>query len=583
MAAVQYNIAYTTAGQLVSTNTHQQIVAAVQAEAVRRGQSSPAIAVPTTVDTITSSYINTIGSYIQSWTGVGYSVSAGQLITASSINVLIDGLNLAGSDPLAISIDILAVGGGGAGGTGANDNVGGGGGGGGGGGVYYTTVQMAANTFALDVVVGAGGAPGPYMSPIRGGNGGNTTISGSISASAGGGYGGWWAGGKWAAGVGTPGAYGGGYGGSPNGSAGGGYAANGQSNGIGAGGGSGSVDDSWARTGGNGYRWPQNNTYYGGGGGGGGDNHGVGGLGGGGGTNVGSLPGLAGLGGGGCGGSEWNAGWAGGSGVVIVSYTGATQQFNGGNVTVSGSGAGARWFHTFPYSGALRSNVGTTPFVFNQTISTNTANYSLTTAAAAAGWDQVSALVAAITINPGVTVYSTTSSSAAVTVSSNYPLSSGSSVSIVNNGSILGAGGAGGQGELPSPSYYPPVSMGAGGAGGPGVKTTFPITITNNGTIAGGGGGGGGSGGLVYIDADGNAYSSTPGAGGGVGQGIAAATGNGGARGQSGSIGSGTTYDSSGYVFTNGTGGAGGLAGAAVQGNSYVTWLATGTRFGPLT
>jgi len=51
--------------------------------------------------------------------------------------------------------------------------------------------------------------------------------------------------------------------------------------------------------------------------------------------------------------------------------------------------------------------------------------------------------------------------------------------------------------------------------------------------------------------------------------------GVGGARGAAGA----TPYNN----FTGGYGGTGGAGGSAVAGNSYVTWVATGTRYGALT
>lgn len=166
-------------------------------------------------------------------------------------------------------------------------------------------------------------------------------------------------------------------------------------------------------------------------------------------------------------------------------------------------------------------------------------------------------------------------------------------VYIVNNGRIGGHGGS------------------RNSRGGTGIYTRRKITVTNNGTIFGGGGGGGDGG-----DATICAYSSCSigrGGGGGVGggyvlvasayqyrqaggvgnqgsndsiPGVNAASGgrggDGGAiglAGQSGSSGStsGTSEPGSPSYSTPGTGGP---AGYYVDGNSFVTWIATGTRLG---
>jgi len=80
-------------------------------------------------------------------------------------------------------------------------------------------------------------------------------------------------------------------------------------------------------------------------------------------------------------------------------------------------------------------------FTFNVTLSTNTQDYNIRTAAIAAGWDQVLVLKATITINSGVYVGASNTSNKAITWTGSYP--SGSTLAIINNGVIEGAGGAG--------------------------------------------------------------------------------------------------------------------------------------------
>lgn len=156
-----------------------------------------------------------------------------------------------------------------------------------------------------------------------------------------------------------------------------------------------------------------------------------------------------------------------------------------------------------------------------------------------------------------------------------------------------------------------------GSPGGEAILVQIPVSIRNFGTIAGGGGGGG-AGMRTFITYTGNTVTAGGGSG-GNGQGFtdtssttpSAATaktnggyveyggpifggdvrpwaqgGNGGsaggwgAAGNSGTAGTvGGSYDSAGNVYFYGNGGS---AGNSVVGNSFVTWLATGTRLGPI-
>lgn len=179
----------------------------------------------------------------------------------------------------------------------------------------------------------------------------------------------------------------------------------------------------------------------------------------------------------------------------------------------------------------------------------------------------------------------------ALVISNSFP---DLAVYIVNNGRIGGLGGS------------------RNSRGGTGIYTRRKITITNNGTIFGGGGGGGDGG-----DARICAYSSCSigrGGGGGVGGGYVIISGSdyqyrqtggvgyqgsrdsvpgvnsatGGRGGDGGAIGLGGQSGSSGSTSgtsepgfpTYFTPNSGGPAGYYVDGNSFVTWLATGTRLG---
>lgn len=247
-----------------------------------------------------------------------------------------------------------------------------------------------------------------------------------------------------------------------------------------------------------------------------------------------------------------------------------------------------------PTSGAISlSNFYGQSTAFNLTINANTYNYNLRAAAVAAGWDQVRPLVCTVTINSGIYVGSTSTGAYAFSINGSYP--AGSALQIVNNGFILGCGGAGGTnfGGFSSPG-------GPGFAGGPAILTTALLSITNNGTVGGGGGGGGaagspsnqasyfvesggGGGGAGYNGGAGGAsgYYSYGSAGaaltGGVG-GVGYAGVPGGSGGSPGVIGNtGGTGENSGA-----SGGVGGAGGAATQGNSFITWAVAGTRLGPL-
>lgn len=152
-------------------------------------------------------------------------------------------------------------------------------------------------------------------------------------------------------------------------------------------------------------------------------------------------------------------------------------------------------------------------FAVDLIIAASTNNYNLCNAVYAAGWDGIAPVVATLTIDPGVTVGSTTPAVPALDISCSFP--SGSSLDITNNGTIMGYNGAGGAGAggLNGASAsngsggsgangwennYDHWLGGNGGSGGTGLGGTVagvPLTLVNNGTISGGGGGGGGGGG----------------------------------------------------------------------------------------
>lgn len=253
---------------------------------------------------------------------------------------------------------------------------------------------------------------------------------------------------------------------------------------------------------------------------------------------------------------------------------------------------------------------GAAAFVFSPTISTNTVNYNLRAAAVAAGWNQVDALTATVTINSGVVVYSSSTGTPAFDTGVTFP--GGTTLTIVNNGTILGKGGKGGStGQVPG-------QLGQSGfAGGPALKAQFALSITNNGRVAGGGGGGGsgglsggGGGGGIGNGSGGAAtgpylpdnWGQTPGGAGTLTSAGTAGTpgaysyhspefnydnaggtsGDGGTYGTAGGGGGqGFVSDDTGTSYYNG--GSGGVAGACSVGNANITWTVAGTRNGALT
>ena len=184
---------------------------------------------------------------------------------------------------------------------------------------------------------------------------------------------------------------------------------------------------------------------------------------------------------------------------------------------------------------------------FNLTISGNTQNFNLNTALIAAGWNGTDVVEATITVNAGVYVWSDSTASAGMSITT---LPANSTVALINNGFIMGKGGTGGAayGTSWGSGNTPAASNGL--AGGPAISLANNIIITNNSYIAGGGGGGAGG---AY---DGGGGGAGGGAGGTAKQstgGTPVAGGAGGAVGVAGS--NGTTQILSFRVSSGGGGG----------------------------
>lgn len=259
---------------------------------------------------------------------------------------------------------------------------------------------------------------------------------------------------------------------------------------------------------------------------------------------------------------------------------------------------------------------------FAFTISANQTNADLRTLAINAGWDASKNVQA--TIGSGIYISSNSTSTAALTVTGQFP----GGVKLTNNGYIAGMGGAGGKGGGTNSATTQAGQTGFGGGGA--LSVSVAVTIDNtNGTIGGGGGGGGG-GAWSYqgFPSKGNIQASAGGGGGGGGRSSAAANSSGGAAGggryfnpsnpaQAGQAGTstaagngGTGGNSLGATCQGGVGGngggwgsagstggqtssgngdgstsptyAGGSGGYAVSGNSNITWTNTGTRLGSI-
>lgn len=227
------------------------------------------------------------------------------------------------------------------------------------------------------------------------------------------------------------------------------------------------------------------------------------------------------------------------------------QYYAGGAYVVNPPPSSA--YGVIPTSGTISIGLfrGTSKnFVFNDIISANlinSAGYNLVTRAVAAGWNSSAPLIASITVNAGVVI--TSSTGYAFTCQA---LPTGSSVSVLNNGSILGYGGAGGVGGTNG------AAGGQGGAGLAGLNIQTPITLTNNGLIAGGGSGGGGGGGLSSSDGKGTTY---VGGGGGGGGGNSTGLAGGAGAATSGTSNANGAVGAAGGTTSSGTGTGGGVAG----------------------
>lgn len=319
---------------------------------------------------------------------------------------------------------------------------------------------------------------------------------------------------------------------------------------------------------------------------------------------------------------------------LSVKYNGSFSEVSSVNVKTGGSWTEAEEVFV-KYNGIWRSVWTNT---FTHTISGAFTNLNLRDSAISAGWNGSSELLT--TITSGSVISGSSSAFNALLVDGSFP----NGLIIINNGNVIGFGGNGAPGgDASGRSYANNGVQGAPGRAGIRVDASAPyINIDNQGIIAGGGGGGGGgAGGYAFNtntvaggeDADPTYTYDVAVAGGSGGSGGRTSSFNrfGGSGGDAingdvmadGQNGSGGTYSSAGGTtpgqravidsradVIGGTGGAGGNWGAsgsngspanivfapdgsdsgaagvggnggnAIVGNSQVTWINTGTRFG---
>ena len=219
-----------------------------------------------------------------------------------------------------------------------------------------------------------------------------------------------------------------------------------------------------------------------------------------------------------------------------------------------------------------------------------------------------------ITIDSGVTIYSDDTTIPAFKTGGSEGDEYGGTLTIINNGSIYGAGGTGGDGGAVAPTCNDALCGGGDGEdGGTALYLETNITLTDNGSILGGGGGGGGGGGseddqegsiheyaggggggggasfgiggtrdsscsgstgCTSASEDGNTGTVSTGGEGGLGadakRAIGGKGGNGGNPGESGGEGQ-HPHEISGYFDSAGAGGDGGLAGTSIEDNGFTT------------
>ena len=207
--------------------------------------------------------------------------------------------------------------------------------------------------------------------------------------------------------------------------------------------------------------------------------------------------------------------------------------------------------------------------IISYNITSVTADVVMRTYANTTGWNQTTPCDFTLTVS--TYVYASSTGVYAMLTGPTWPANS--IIKLVNNGWILGGGGAGAVGTT---GVWLSVAAGAAGAaGGPGFGAQYNVSVTNNSWIAAGGGGGGGGGSSLTVFS--SSWWSPAGGGGGGGRGgnlaaggaaangvygpsypIAWSTSGAGGAGALGAGGAGGAGVNAGYGIVSGGGGAGG-------------------------
>lgn len=232
--------------------------------------------------------------------------------------------------------------------------------------------------------------------------------------------------------------------------------------------------------------------------------------------------------------------------------SGSTASINDSDIRdLIGKSSGAQMSFNEWYGASSVTNI-------SQTISSSTNNYNI--ASSRPGTYSAGNTQFTLTVNPGVTIGTNSTSGTSLTMGS--PWSSGDTVTINNYGSIKGGGGNGGTGAA---SGFQGSNASSAGAtvNGAALTLTYPVTIGNYGSIYGGGGGGGGGGTRTLGSQFGKLGSSFMISGGGGGGGAGVNAGSGGARGPTAGTNMGNLAGGQGDPGAAGSANAGGAGGIA--------------------
>lgn len=207
------------------------------------------------------------------------------------------------------------------------------------------------------------------------------------------------------------------------------------------------------------------------------------------------------------------------------------------------------------------------------TISSNTNNYNIFSnrgGTYSAGKSNIT-----LTVNSGVTVGSTSTGTYALDTGTGW--ASGDTITIVNNGLVIGKGGnggTGGSGSVTSSAVFSSSAGTNGSNGGHAFRSQFATTITNNGTFAGGGGGGGGGGVMFLNDTKTANRSVQAGGGGGGGAGVTSSSGGGGGTASGWTAANNPAFSSTSNTASSGSSGSsasGGAGGIGVESDPSAT------------